>query len=99
MVPVYQAMPLLPELVWVKDGFHYRHGAPAGAFAGFIPPQTEFGLPALFGPLPAAFRLDLDRFGLDPAGLRWARFDLWIGSLEQTTKIHPPVLVASFVAR
>src|ERR1035437_9534032 len=56
-------MPLLPELVPVKDGLNYKHGAPAGAFACFIPPQAQFGLPPSFGPLPAALRLD-------PAGLR-----------------------------
>ena len=59
IVPVFQAMPLLPqELVWVKDGLNYRHGAPGGAFAGFSPPRTAgFGLPASFGPLPAPHTL------------------------------------------
>jgi hypothetical protein len=32
---VFQAMPLLTELVSVKDGFNYRHGAPDGALACF----------------------------------------------------------------
>jgi hypothetical protein len=53
IVPVFQAMPLLTELVPVKDSLNYRHGAPAGAFACFIPPQAELGLPASFGTLPA----------------------------------------------
>ena len=38
IVPVFQAMPLLPELVLVQNGFNYRHGAPDGAFACSIPP-------------------------------------------------------------
>ena len=84
----------------MKDGFNYRHGAPDGALAGFILPQTpRFGLSASFGTLPAAFRLDPDGFGPDPAGWRWTHFDLRIDSVEQTTKIHPLVLVVSFVAR
>jgi len=37
---VFRSMPLLMELVSVKDGFYYRHGAPNGAFAWFIPPKT-----------------------------------------------------------
>jgi len=75
-------------------------GAPGGALAGFIAPQTaSFGLPVLFGTLPAPFRLDPGRFGPDPAGLRWTHFDLRIDSVEQTTKIHSPVFVVSFVAR
>ena len=73
-------------------------GAPGGALAGFIAPQTtSFGLRALFGTLPARFRLAPDRFGLRPTGLRWTHFDLRFDSVELTTKIHPPVLVVSFV--
>jgi hypothetical protein len=30
------ALPLLTELVSTENGFCYRHGAPGGAFAGFI---------------------------------------------------------------
>ena len=75
-------------------------GARDGAFAGFIAPQTpRFGLRALFGTLPAPFRLDPDGFGLRPTGWRGTHFDLRIDSVELTTKIHPPVLVVSFVAR
>jgi hypothetical protein len=54
VVPMFQAVPLLLELVSVQNGFNYRRGAPDGAFAGLIPPQTaRFGLPASLGPLPA----------------------------------------------
>ena len=52
MVRVCRAMPLLPELVPMKGGFDYRHGAPAEAFASFIPAQAELGLPASFRPVP-----------------------------------------------
>ena len=50
------------------------------------------------GPLPARSASTRRGFGLGPAGLRWTHFDLRIDSVEQTTKIHPPVLVVSFVA-
>ena len=47
IVPVFQAMRLLTELMPVQDGFNYRPGAPDGAFACFIRPRTaRFGLPA-----------------------------------------------------
>ena len=69
IVPMFQAMLLLPELVSVKDGLNYRHDAPDGAFAGFSPPRAAgFGLPASFGLLPAPFRLDPGELGSDPAG-------------------------------
>jgi len=43
---MFQAVPLRTELVTVKQGFCYRRGAPDGALAGFIAPQTErLGLP------------------------------------------------------
>jgi hypothetical protein len=40
VAPVVQTVPLLTELVSVEDGFHYKHGAPDGAFACFTPPKT-----------------------------------------------------------
>jgi hypothetical protein len=49
IVRVVRSIPLLTELVPVRDGFHYRHGAPNGALTCFTASRTpknpywEFG--------------------------------------------------------